>query len=58
MSDVKKDFIAETFIILAKLDFRKQFLHWYITTKIDEAECPPDLESKRIELNESIEKAD
>lgn len=42
MSAVKKDFIAETFIVLAKLDFRKQFLEWYIRTKIDNAEYPED----------------
>lgn len=35
LSDAKKDFICECFIALAKFDFRKEFLKWFIETKID-----------------------
>ena len=35
LSSIKKDFISETFIILAKLDYRVVFLDWFIKTKID-----------------------
>lgn len=35
LTDTKKDFIAEMFIILAKLDFRVKFLEWFIQNKVD-----------------------
>lgn len=35
LSDPIKDFIAEMFIILAKLDFRIKFLNWYVKEKVD-----------------------
>ena len=35
LSDAKKDFITEMFIILAKLDFKVKFLEWFIKYKID-----------------------
>ena len=33
LSNDKKDFITETFIFLAKLDFRIQFLEWFLRSK-------------------------
>ena len=36
LSDPKKDFISEMFIILAKLDFRIKFLNWFVKNKVDE----------------------
>ena len=35
LSDVKKDFITDCFIALAKYDFRIQFLKWFKATKLD-----------------------
>ena len=32
---MKRDFITETIIFLAKLDFRKKFLEWYMDKKGD-----------------------
>lgn len=29
LSSVKRDFVTEFFIILAKLDFREQFMLWF-----------------------------
>ena len=52
LSDAKKDFITDTFIFLAKLDFRIQFLEWFLRSKRD------SLETERVkETNESIENA-
>ena len=34
LSELKKDFITECFIKLAKLDFREKFLSWYLRTKV------------------------
>jgi len=36
LSNMKKDFITDCFINLAKFDFRKQFLIWFKTQKIDQ----------------------
>ena len=35
LSDLKKDFITDCFINLAKFDFRIQFLQWFKSTKLD-----------------------
>ncbi len=35
LSAFKKDFICECFITLAKFDFRKEFLKWFMEVKID-----------------------
>jgi hypothetical protein len=34
LTNPKKDFIAEMFIILAKLDFRVKFLEWFVQNKV------------------------
>lgn len=34
LSDEKKEFVAECFIALAKLDFRWRFLAWYKETRV------------------------
>jgi len=58
MSSAKKDFVCETFIVLAKLDFRKQFLEWFVRTKIDVADYPEDFEEKKEEIKSSVEKGE
>ena len=35
LSEVKKDFICECFISLAKFDFRREFLKWFLEVKLD-----------------------
>jgi len=34
LSDERKEFVAECFIALAKLDFRWRFLAWYRETRV------------------------
>ena len=38
LSDVKKDFITDCFINLAKCDFRKKFLQWFLDTRVQDPE--------------------
>ena len=35
LSEGKKDFITECIFVLAKLDFRKEFLIWFKDKKLD-----------------------
>lgn len=35
MSELKKDFITELFIGLAKLDFRGEFLEWFVVNRVE-----------------------
>ena len=38
LNDLKRDFITDTIILLAKLDFRRKFLEWFMEKKGDELE--------------------
>lgn len=55
LSSEKKDFISETFIILAKLDYRIVFLDWFIRTKIDKTTEAG--QAKILEVEESVANA-
>lgn len=52
MSPQKRDFVTEYFIILAKLDFRQQFLEWYLRVKVDRD--TPEGEEKAKEIEDSL----
>ena len=51
LSDSKKDFITDCFINLAKFDFRKKFLQWFLDTRVDDDE-------KAQEVQEAIDQAE
>ena len=53
MSPLKRDFVTEYFIILAKLDFRQQFLEWYLRVKVDRE--TEEGEEKAQEIIDSLE---
>lgn len=50
MSNIKKDFITDCFVALAKLDFRLMFLKWFLVHRLD----PGEEEEKYEELVENI----
>lgn len=52
LSEQKKDFITDVFIALAKCDFRKKFLIWFLETRVQEGS------PKVKEIEESVEQAE
>ena len=50
MSNIKKDFITDCFVALAKLDFRLMFLKWFLVHRLN----PEEEEEKYEELVENI----
>ena len=53
MNDYKKDFITDLFIELAKIDFRKNFLNWFLHTRFDNVEMD-NREERRQEILDGI----
>ena len=51
LSESKKDFITDCFINLAKFDFRKKFLQWFLDTRVND-------EEKAQEVQEAIDQAE
>ena len=56
LSESKKDFICECFISLAKFDFRREFLRWFLEVKIDKES--PDGEERAEEIIDGIKQTD
>ena len=52
LSEVKKDFICECFKELAKFDFRREFLKWFLEVKLDPESS--DGEEKAQEIEDGI----
>ena len=51
LSDKKKDFICDCIIMLAKFDFRVQFMEWYIRTKLNTSTEEGQLKNEEMKLN-------
>lgn len=56
LSSLKKDFICEQIIFLAKMDFRLKFLEWFKDTKIDVKD--ENTQEKSNEIQQGIDQSE
>lgn len=51
LSEKKKDFITDCIIMLAKFDFRRQFMDWYVKHHLDVSTEQGQIKQDQLKLN-------
>ena len=51
LSDKKKDFICDSIIMLAKFDFQRHFIEWFIEHKLDKSTESGQEKEKQLRMN-------